>query len=109
MLKVIAAQSLRGPAFLDHKLKRIVLVDRYLFVLEKLQEAIVGHVLDVCVGATTKENRQADQGEGDGDQNDAAPVKTGLVPAGFILILGVAIRLRHKAWSALLTNAKRLT
>jgi hypothetical protein len=60
LLDVIAAQSLGGPAFLDDQLQRVILIDRDLFVLEQLEEAIVGHVLDVCVSAAPEENCQAD-------------------------------------------------
>ena len=71
-----------------HELERIIFVDDDLLVFEQFEEAIVGHVLEVGVSAAAEENRQADQGEGDGDENDAAPIKAGLVPAAvFVLFL----------------------
>jgi hypothetical protein len=42
-----------------------------------------------------KEHRERDEAEGDHNEDDAAPVKIGLVPAGFILLLRVTIGLRH--------------
>ena len=67
-----------------------------LLVLEQFEEAIVGHVLEVGVSAAAEENGEADQRKGDGDENDAAPVKARLVSARFVLLLGVAIRLGHR-------------
>jgi hypothetical protein len=42
-----------------------------------------------------KEHRERNEAEGDHDEDDAAPVKIGLVPAGFILLVRVTIGLRH--------------
>ena len=67
---------LSGPAFLDDEAEREFRVVDDLLVLEQLQEAIVGHVfLGAVAGAATKQDRQTDQGKGDREEDDAAPVK----------------------------------
>ena len=100
LLDVSAAQGLGRPSFLDHQLERIIFVDRDLLVLEQFEEAIVGNVLDVRVSAAAEKDGQSDEGKGDGDEDDAAPVEARLVSAGFVLLFGVTIRLGHEMRSA---------
>ena len=109
LFDVIAAQRLGRTAFFHHQHERVIFVGHDLLVFEQLEETVIGNVFDIRVGAAAEKNREADEGEGDGDQDDSAPVKTGLAAARFVLLLGVAIRLRHKAWSARWASAKTLT
>ena len=63
LLDVSAAQGLGGPAFLDHELERVILVDDDLLVLEQLEEAVIGHIFDVVVSAAAEKNGQTDQAQ----------------------------------------------
>jgi hypothetical protein len=47
--------------------------------------------------AAVKQHRHCDQAKGDHYEDDPAPIEIGFVPARFILFLGVAIELSHKA------------
>ena len=84
------------PAVFHDQLERIILIGDDLFVVEQLKETVVGHVFDWLHPSAIKEHRERNESEGDYDEDDAAPVKIGLAPAGFILLVRVAIGLRHK-------------
>src|SRR5881398_1098786 len=63
--------------------------------LEQLEKTIVRDVFDRLHPSPVKEHGECNKAKGNHDENDAAPVKIRLVPAGFILLLRVAISLRH--------------
>ena len=87
-------QGLRRAAILDDKLHRIFCND--LFVFQQLEESIVRDILKLLVGAAAKEYGEADQGKGDRDEDNAAPIEIGLVPTRFVLLLRIAVWLRHR-------------
>src|SRR5437588_7415498 len=91
LFDVRAAQGLGGPPVFDHQFERIILVRDNLFILEQLEETIVGDVLHRLHSPAIKEHGERNKAEGDRDEDDAAPVKIGFAPAGFIFLLGVAI------------------
>src|SRR5206468_3129051 len=93
---VSTAQGLRRPAILYHKLERIIFVANDLFVFQQLEKTIIRHVFDRLHSSPVKEHCHRNQTESDHDENNAAPIKIGLAPARFILLLRVAIELRHK-------------
>ena len=96
LLDIFAAQLLGGLAFLDEQGERRIFVVNDLLVLEQLEEAIVGNVLELRIISAPEEHRQRKKAEGDRDQDDAAPVEARLVAAGLVLALGVTIGLWHK-------------
>ncbi len=96
LLDVFAAQLLGGLTFLDVQSERRIFVVHDLLVLEQLEEAIVGNVLELRIIPAPEEHRQGEKAEGDRDQDDAAPVEARLVAAGLVLALGVTIGLWHK-------------
>src|SRR5438552_2787191 len=86
-----------GPgrlAFLNEQGDRQIFVADDLLVIEQLDKAVVGDVLDILVTAIAHEQRHADETKGNGNKNDAAPVKVRLVIT-LIIALGIAVRLRH--------------
>ena len=91
-----AAQGLRRPAIFDHKLERRIFIGDDLLVLQQLEKPVVGDVLDRLHSSPVKEHCERNKPKGDRDENDPAPVKIGFAPAGFILLLRVAIGLSHK-------------
>src|SRR5207253_10038016 len=96
LLDIFAAQLLGGLACLDEQGERRIFVVNDLLVLEQLEEAIVGNVLELRIISAPEEHRQRKKAEGDRDQDDAAPVEARLVAAGLVLALGVTIGLCHK-------------
>ena len=84
----------RAPLLGDHEFELRVFVD--LFVLNQFEEAIVGNILASLIAAAIKQHGQGKETKGDGDQDNAAPVKTGFGAARFVLAGGVAIGLWHK-------------
>ena len=105
MTNVIAAQSLGRSALLDHESKGGILVIDDLFVIEQLEEAIVGDVFDVLVGAAPEKNSQRYQSKRDSDQDNTPPVETRFVPARFVVALRISIGLRHGSKNALRAKA----
>src|SRR5260370_34100069 len=93
---VSAAQCLCRSSVFYHQLERIILVINNLFVLQQLEKTVIRHVFDRLHPATIKEHRHRNQAESDHDENNAAPIKIALASARFILLLRVAIELRHK-------------
>ena len=67
LLPVIADQGLGWLSFLDDESKGKILVADDLLVIEQLDEAVVGDILDIGVAAIADEQGHADQGKGDGD------------------------------------------
>ncbi len=59
-LQVKAAQSLGGSAFFDNEGERSVFVVDDLLVLEQLEEAVVGNVLDIGVGAAAEDDGETE-------------------------------------------------
>src|SRR5260370_36702924 len=96
LLDVFAAQLLGGLTFLDVQSERRIFVVHDLLVLEQLEEAIVGNVLELRIIPAPEEHRQGEKAEGDRDQDDAAPVEARLVAAGPVLALRVTIGLWQK-------------
>src|SRR5262249_48719108 len=93
---VRAAQRLRWPPVLHDQLERIIFVVNDLLVLQQLEETVIRHVLDRLHSSPVKDHRHRNQSESNHDENDAAPIKTGLAPAVLILLLRVTIELSHK-------------
>ena len=109
LLDVRAAQGLGGPPVFDHKFERIIFVRDNLFILQQLEETIIGDVFHRLHPPAIKEHGERNKAEGDRDEDDAAPVKIGFAPAGFILLLRIAIRLRHEKQCAPRASAARVT
>ena len=97
-----------GTTVFDYEFDWQILVDHDLLVLEQLEEAIERNLFDVRVSAAAKEDGEADQGKGDRDEDNAAPIEIGLVPAWFVLFLRIAVWLRHKVTRDF-TRERRLT
>src|SRR5207248_249975 len=96
LANISATQGLRRPAVLDHQLERIIFVGDDLFVLQQLEKPVVRYLFDRLHSSPEIEHGERDTPEADREQDDAAPIKIGLVPAGFILLLRVTIGLWHK-------------
>ena len=99
-----------GPgwlAFLNEQGDREVFVANDLLVIEELDKAVVGDILDILVTAVANEQSHADEAKGNGNKNDAAPVKVRLVIA-LVVALGIAVRLRHWFWCAEVPRWKKL-
>jgi hypothetical protein len=96
---------LRRPAFLDHEGEGRIFVTDDLLVIEQLEEAIVGNVFDVLIGAAPEKNGQRYEGESDGNEDNPATIETRLVPPRFVLALRITIRLRHGTKNALCVQA----
>ncbi len=94
LFAVITDESPGGLAFLNEQSNWEVFVADDLLVIEELDKAVVGDVLDILVTAVANEQGHADEAKGNGNKNDAAPVKVRLVIA-LIIALGIAVRLRH--------------
>src|SRR5205823_1572097 len=99
LFAVITDESPGGLAFLNEQGNREVFVANDLFVIEELDKAVVGDILDILITTVTNEQGHADEAKGNGNKNDAAPVKVRLVIA-LIIALGIAVRLRHSIWCA---------
>ena len=96
LFDIIADQGLGRASFFHHQGERIIFVVQNLLVGEQFEKSVVGDFLQGLIAAAPEQNGQTNQGKGDRDQDHAAPVETGLVSARFILLLRVAIWLRHK-------------
>src|SRR6478609_6368380 len=94
LFAVIPDESPGGLAFLNEQGNWEVFVADDLLVIEELDKAVVGDVLDILVTTVTNEQGHADEAKGNGNKNDAAPVKVRLVIA-LIIALGIAVGLRH--------------
>ena len=94
LFAVITNESPGGLAFLNEQGNWEVFVANDLLVIEELDKAVVGDVLDILVTTVTNEQGHADEAKGNGNKNDAAPVKVRLVIA-LIIALGIAVGLRH--------------
>ena len=94
LLPVIPNQRLGRLSFLDDESEGKILVVDDLLIIEQLDEAVVGDILDIGVTAIADEESHADQGKGDRDQDDAAPIKVRLVTA-LVVARGVSIGLCH--------------
>src|SRR2546430_4444953 len=94
LFTVITNESTGGLAFLNEQGNWEVFVANDLLVIEELDKAVVGDVLDILVATVTNEQGHADEAKGNGNKNDAAPVKVRLVIA-LIIALGIAVGLRH--------------
>ena len=81
LFAVVANQRLSGLTFLHHQSQRQISVIDDLLIVEKLDEAVVGNVLDILVTTVPHQQSHADEGESDGNKDDAAPVKVWLVVA----------------------------
>src|SRR5205814_10440554 len=92
---VRATQRLRWPPILHNQLEWIIFIVNDLLVLQQLEKTVIRHVFDRLHPSPVKDHRHRNQSESDYDENDAAPVKTGLVAAVLILLLRVAIELGH--------------
>ncbi len=107
MLKVIAAQRLRRATFFDNERQGKIFVVNDLLIVEQLEETIIRDLFHRLHPSAIKEHGEGNKTEGDRDEDDAAPVKIGLVTAGFILLLRIAIGLGHKECGALTAGWKR--
>src|SRR5439155_23310349 len=94
LFTVITDEHPDGLAFLNEQCNWKVFVANDLLVIEELDKAVVGDVLDILVTTVTNEQGHADEAKGNGNKNDAAPVKVRLVIA-LIIALGIAVGLRH--------------
>ena len=94
LLPVIADQGLSRLSFLNDKSKRKVLVINDLLIIEQLDEPVVGNILDIGIAAVPDEQGHADQGKGDRDQDDTAPIKVRLITA-LVIARRVSVGLCH--------------
>src|SRR5207302_355848 len=94
LFTVITNESPGGLAFLNEQGNWEVFVANDLLVIEELDKAVVGDVLDILITTVTNKQGHADETKGNGNKNDAAPVKVRLVIA-LIIALGIAVGLRH--------------
>ncbi|PYK59248.1 MAG: hypothetical protein DME43_09385 [Verrucomicrobia bacterium] len=94
LFAVITDEGPSGLAFLHQQGDREVFVANDLLIIEQLDKAVVGDVLDILVTPVANQQSHADKAKGNGNQNDTAPVKIRLVIA-LIIALGIAVRLRH--------------
>src|SRR5207253_4568270 len=70
LLDIFAAQLLGGLAFLDEQGERRIFVVNDLLVLEQLEEAGVGNVLELRIIPVPEEHRQCKIAEGDRDRSE---------------------------------------
>src|SRR4030095_8149720 len=96
LLAVVANERLSRLAFLNQQSDGQDFVVNDWLIIVQIAASFVRAVLDILIAAVAHEQGHADEAKGDRDQNNAAPVKIGLIVA-LVIARGVAVRLRH--WS----------
>ena len=93
---VSATNRLCWPTLLNHQTERKLRIVHNLFVREQVEKTVVRHVLlGAVAGPATEQNRQADQGKSDREEDNTAPIEVRIAPS-LGVFLRIAIWLGHR-------------
>ena len=82
LFQVDAFEGLGRASLFNYQLQRRILIHHNLLIIEQLEETVIGHVFEALIRAAMEKDSKADQGEGDRDEDHAAPIKIGFVSRG---------------------------